>query len=220
MGGAGFVSLVIVVGFGISTVPAAEAAGGEVCAARALWAPRAAGADGAHARLDHIEPIIARLRGQIEAHPDSLGPRCRLVRALFFKAEYVLDDAAEKKRVFDEGKHAGEDALALIRRRAGAAAGKDLANAAPVDLVTYVHGDEDVLECFSWSGANWGKWALVYDFAVYLGQSARACTKLGGKRAFTCVLKRYPNPLLDNLLLETLDKRDHVALLGVGGSRS
>ncbi len=129
--------------------------------ADALWDARAAGATGGVALPGPIDAVIAACRKGIAEAPGSLEPRWRLMRAFYFKGEYVAEAAAQRA-IFDEGKVAGEEALALIRKEAGARAGKPLESASPVELVPFVTGRPDVVAAFYWAGVDWGKWAIVF----------------------------------------------------------
>lgn len=151
-----------------------ETAAREIAAGDAAWARRAEGATGAVAAPGPIQESLAAYRRALEADPESLVARARLMRAIYFDGEHRAQDREEKRRVFDEGRKIGEECLARIRARAGAAAGKNLGSASPVDLVPYVVGDRDVLAAFLWSAVDWGKWALVFGKSAAVRQGAAA----------------------------------------------
>jgi hypothetical protein len=155
--------------------PAARAAGEAVPLETfdAEWARRAEGAAGGRAKEAVAARLVALGRSAVAAQPASLAFRWRLMRALYFQGEHATEGAEAKKAVFEQGKKLGEETLDLIRREAGAAAGKDLSKATPVELVPWVKG-VDVAECFLWSGVNWGKWALVFGKTAAARQGAAA----------------------------------------------
>jgi tetratricopeptide (TPR) repeat protein len=130
--------------------------------ADALWEARAAGATGGVALAGPIDAVIVACRKGIAESPGALDLRWRLMRALYFKGEYAVPDDAAKRAVFDEGKAAGEEALALIRKEAGARTGKSLEGASPVELGPAVSGRPDVVAAFYWASVDWGKWALAF----------------------------------------------------------
>jgi hypothetical protein len=108
------------------------------------------------------------------ALPASLPARWRLMRALYFQGEHATTENGAKRAVFEEGKSLGEETLDLIRKEAGASAGKDFSKATPVELVPFVKGRPDVVPCFLWASVNWGKWALVFGKTAAARQGAAA----------------------------------------------
>ena len=145
-----------------SLCAAAQTPAPRAAEADALWESRAAGATGGTALPGPIDAVIAACRRGIAESPGALDVRWRLMRALYFKGEYAVADEAAKRAVFDEGKVAGEEALALVRKEAAARTGKPLEGASPVDLVPAVSGRPDVVAAFYWASVDWGKWALAF----------------------------------------------------------
>ena len=94
--------------------------------------------------------------------PESPAAHWRLMRALYFRAEYVTNNNLEKKRIFDEGKAIGEETLQHLRQEASRRGGKSMEDANPVELAPLLKDSPDVVACFFWSSANWGGWALVF----------------------------------------------------------
>jgi CheY-like chemotaxis protein len=139
-----------------------------------LWDTRAAGATGGAARPGPIDAVIAACRKGIAEAPGSIDLRWRLMRAFYFKGEYASPDVASKRAIFDEGKAAGEEALALIRKEAGMRAVKQLENATPVELVPFVKEKPDVVAAFYWASVDWGKWALAFGKTAAVKKGAAA----------------------------------------------
>jgi hypothetical protein len=140
----------------------------------AAWARRAEGAAGGTATEGSVGPMVAAGRSAVAADGRSLPARWKLMRALYFKGEHATTGNTAKREVFDEGKRLGEETLDLIRKEAGASAGKDLSKATPVELVPYVKGSSDAAPCFLWAAVNWGKWALVFGKTAAARQGAAA----------------------------------------------
>lgn len=140
----------------------------------AAWARRADGASGGTAGAAAVEAVLAAGRKALTASPSSLPARWRMLRALYFQGEHATVGETAKRTVFEEGKKLGEETLDLIRKEAGAAAGKDLSKATPVELVPYVKGRADVVPCFLWASVDWGKWALVFGKSAAARQGAAA----------------------------------------------
>lgn len=162
----------------VSTVtqrPAAAAPQeGPIAAFDAAWARRAEGARGGTAREAAVAPALAAIRAAVAADPDSLAARWRLMRALYFLGEHATEGDSAKREVFDEGRKLGDATLDLIRRKAGAATGRDLSKASPVELVPHARALPDATPCFLWASVNWGKWALVFGKTAAARQGAAA----------------------------------------------
>jgi len=126
------------------------------------WDSRAEGSQGSNADPREIEQAIAIYREALAEDTSSLAVRWRLIRALFFKGEYTVDDVESKKKIFDEGRVLGEEAVQEIRREAAARAGKDMTKADAVDLAPYFANAPDVVASLFWASASWGKWALAF----------------------------------------------------------
>ena len=156
--------------------PAARAADDVAPLAEAdrLWTQRAEGATGGHAKDAAIEPVIAASRAALAKDPASVAARARLMRALHFKGEFVADDVAKKREIFDEGRKVAEEALDLLRRDASKASGRDLSKADPVELAPALKGREDAVEAFYWAAADWGKWAIAFGKTAAVKQGAAA----------------------------------------------
>jgi hypothetical protein len=139
-----------------------------------LWTLRAEGSEGGHARAAAIDPVIAACRAALAADPGSVAARGRLMRALYFKGEYVADGVEEKRAIFDEGRKAAEEALGLLRREVSKATGKDVGKATPVELAPHLAGRADAVEAFLWAAADWGKWSLAFGKTAAVKQGAAA----------------------------------------------
>lgn len=110
----------------------------------------------------YIDQAVNAYRQALDSEPNSLAARWRLMRAFFFKGEYLTEDKAEKRKIFDEGKAVGEEALRLIHLEASKRTGQSMDRAGPVDLAPVMKDSPDAIATFLWSSANWGQWALVY----------------------------------------------------------
>jgi hypothetical protein len=139
-----------------------------------LWTLRAEGSFGGHARAAAIDPVIAACRAALSAEPDSVAARGRLMRALYFKGEYVADDVVEKRTIFDEGRTSAEEALGLLRRDVSKATAKDFGKASPVALAPQLKGRADAVDAFFWAAADWGKWALAFGKMAAVKQGVAA----------------------------------------------
>ena len=127
-----------------------------------LWAARGEGAESGQVSPARIDAVLAACRRAIELDPESLEGRWRLMRAFYFKGEHTTRVPDEQKRIFDEGKKAGEEAIALIRRKVAAATGRATEKESPVALAPAAKAIPGAAPTFLWAGINWGKWALLY----------------------------------------------------------
>ncbi len=126
------------------------------------WDLRAESSQGSRADSKEIDQAIVVYHQALEVDPESLSVRWRLMRSLFFKGEYLTEDNETKKKIFNEGKSIGEEALRLIRREASKRSGQSMDQAGPVDLAPVMKDSPDAIATFLWSSANWGEWALAY----------------------------------------------------------
>lgn len=138
------------------------------------WSARAEGSRGGTALAGPVGAAIGAYRRAASLAPESIEARWRLMRALYFEGEHVATDVAAKRDVFDAGKKVGEEALAIVRRQAGASAGRSLEKASPVELVPFVKGRRDVTAAFLWAAVDWGKWAIVFGKTAAVKQGAAA----------------------------------------------
>ncbi len=153
------------------------------------WDLRAKGLQGSHGDSKEIDQAIADYRQALDSEPNSLAARWRLMRAFFFKGEYLTEDKAERRKIFDEGKSVGEEALRLIRLEASKRAGQSMDRAGPVDLAPVMKDSPDTIATFLWSSANWGQWALAYGKFQAVRQGA--ATKI--RDLATAVTRMDPN---------------------------
>ncbi len=106
------------------------------------WALRAEGHQGGRAQAANVDAAIAAYQKAVAANPNDLQARWKLLRALRFKGAYVATTNDAKKPIYNEGKKAGQEALAAVTR---------LKASGP-----------DVAEIYLWDAINWGEWALAY----------------------------------------------------------
>ena len=153
---------------------AGSPAEGALAEADRLWAARGEGATSGEVPPARIDPVIAACRKAIEVDPDSLEGRWRLMRALYFKGEHTTRVPEDQKRIFEEGKKAGEEALALIRKKVSSATGRPTDKDGPVALAPAAKAIPGVAATFLWTGVDWGKWALVFGKTAAARQGAAA----------------------------------------------
>lgn len=153
------------------------------------WDLRAEGSQGSKADSKEIDQALSAYRQALALDSGSLAVRWRLMRALYFKAEYTTNNNDEKKKIFDEGKVIGEEALQHIRPEAAQRTGKPMEKADPTELAPLIKETPDVIGCFFWSSANWGGWALA--FGKFQAARQGAAAKI--RDLATAVIQMDPN---------------------------
>src|SRR3990172_3412758 len=115
------------------------------------YAHRDEGASGAQADPARIERALAEYRRALSLDPDSIEARCRLLRAIFFRATFCGAGEDEQRRLFDEARRIADEGIGRLeksRRRpsdqAQVAAWKEVRNAAHL---------------YFWAAVSWGEWA-------------------------------------------------------------
>lgn len=120
----------------------------------AHYARRSEGARGALAATAEIDAARAAYRRALGADPGSAEARWRLVRALFFRAEFCGAGPEEKKRLFEDARDTGEEGVKRIETALARTSGKD----ARLQALRTTPG---ALELHFWTAVAWGQWALA-----------------------------------------------------------
>jgi tetratricopeptide (TPR) repeat protein len=126
------------------------------------WAARATGHQGGRAAAAEVDAAIAAYQRAIAQYPSDLEPRWKLLRAIRFKGAYVASTNADKKTIYDMGKHAGEDAVAIIDRQLTAKGLRSITKATEKEVADAARSIPGAAQIFQWDAANWGEWALAY----------------------------------------------------------
>jgi len=136
------------------------------------WAARAEGHQGGRASATHIDAAIAAYQRAVTQNPNDLEPRSKLLRAIRFKGAYVATTKDEKKKIYDMGKSAGEEALAIIDRQLAAKGLRSVTKATEKEVADAARTLPGAGEVFHWDAVNWGEWALVYGKLAAVRQGA------------------------------------------------
>ncbi len=128
-------------------------AGGLVAEGDALYARRAEGATGARALPGPVEQAIVVYRRAVAAEPDGLAARCRLIRALFFRATFCGMAPEERKGLLEEAKVIGDDGMRRVDARVGKAEG-----AARLQALRRI---PEAVDMHFWTAVAWGEWAVA-----------------------------------------------------------
>jgi hypothetical protein len=128
------------------------------------YARRAEGARGELALPGPVEAAIAGYRRASSLHPTSTEARFRLLRALFFRATFCGAGGEEKRRLFEEARHIGDDGVTRLEKAAAGRKG--------VSRVAALRGMPGAGEVYFWAGVAWGEWALLRSRLAAAGAGA------------------------------------------------
>lgn len=120
------------------------------------WATRAEGHQGSRAAAEPIEKAITAYQDALDLEPGNLDARWKLLRAFYFKGEFVLDDDRQRLALYQRGREVAETGRLLIE--ADYALGKGLFKMEPAEVVRAVGSQTAVAEYCFWAAANWGLW--------------------------------------------------------------
>ncbi|MCP4202402.1 MAG: hypothetical protein GY769_10780 [bacterium] len=119
------------------------------------YARRAEGHTGLWAAPGPISEAIEAYEKALLADPDNQLARTKLLRALFFKGDYVVRDRDTKLRIFERGQAVGEDGITRL------IAGTKLDRAGGKhhdELIEHLRNEPHAAGVYYWSAIHWGLW--------------------------------------------------------------
>jgi tetratricopeptide (TPR) repeat protein len=131
-----------------------------VAAADRAWSRRDVGRAGARASSKRINEAIAGYEKAAES-PSNVEARWKLARALFFRAKYTGLGPKFELAAFLEARGAGEEAIALLRRAAGARGAALSADASPQRVAEALSREPNAAPTYFWTAVAWGEWGLL-----------------------------------------------------------
>lgn len=119
------------------------------------YARRAEGHVGPWADPGPISEAIAAYEEAVAADPDCQLARTKLLRALFFKGDYVLMDPDAQLRVFERGQRLGEESITrlIAGTKLDRRGGKDYSA-----LVQHLQDKPQAAGIYYWAAVHWGLW--------------------------------------------------------------
>lgn len=133
----------------------------ELGRADALWARRAEGQRNAVARPEPVRAAIAGYERAIAAEPRSLEAHWKLLRALWFSADFAGANKAEERSTYEQAHAVAERAFALLAERVGGRETLDdftpEALAARLPEADHRHA----AELYFWHAVNLGAWSRI-----------------------------------------------------------
>lgn len=121
----------------------------------AAWERRGDGVADGYAAAAPIDEAIEAYEQAVEASSSDLEAHWKLMRAIYFKGEFVARTKDDKQQIFARAVEVFQDAVALVEKRAGT---DGLEDAKPAELAKALRGVDHGLEVFFWGAVNWGLW--------------------------------------------------------------
>ncbi|MFT5088627.1 MAG: hypothetical protein ACI906_001256 [Candidatus Latescibacterota bacterium] len=134
--------------------------------ADSLYALRAQGAIGDRAQRQPAIAAIAAYREAVAANPDRIDAHWKLLRALFFEAQYTGHDREERKVLSAQARDQAEESIARIAKAHG---GKKLwEKGTRAQLAAHCNPD-DAAQLYLWSAISWAQWGRASGAASAIG---------------------------------------------------
>jgi tetratricopeptide (TPR) repeat protein len=129
--------------------------------ADALWARRAEGQVNAKARPEPVRAAIAVYEGVLDADPQNLEAYWKLLRALWFSADFATEDVAQERRTYEQAQGVSERAFAALAERVDGA--EALEKLSPEELRSRLPAalHHDAAELYFWHAVNLGAWSRI-----------------------------------------------------------
>ena len=136
--------------------PARAGVAESITAGDQAWDRRAEGHQGRRAAAEPIQLAIDAYRGALDAAPDNLEARWKLLRALYFQGEFVIDDKDERLELFAMGREIADTGRLQIEQHYGMS--EDSLEMKPQEVAAVVGEDSLAAEIYFWSSTHWGLW--------------------------------------------------------------
>jgi tetratricopeptide (TPR) repeat protein len=140
--------------FAAATAAASDRNQSELATAEALWTQRAEGADGSQARAEPVAAAIAAYERAIEADPDDLEARWKLLRAYHFQGDHVLRNRDDRLALYERTRLLADEARTLLVRRAG----QPIDRSETQKLAKALRDEPWAVEIYLQSAIHWGLW--------------------------------------------------------------
>jgi tetratricopeptide (TPR) repeat protein len=134
--------------------------------ADSLYALRADGAEGDRAQRAPATAAITAYREAVAAEPERIDAHWKLLRALFFEAQYTGYNRDERKTLFADARDQAEKSLDLMAKAHG---GKKLWESGSRERLA-AHGDpDDAAQLYLWSAIAWAQWGRAHGAMSAIG---------------------------------------------------
>jgi hypothetical protein len=127
------------------------------------WSNRAEGERDGRPLADPILEAIRSYEAALAARPESLEAHWKLLRALHFAGDFVLEEREERRELFDRGRQVSEQGLELLARQVGSGRRLDELELEVLEPLLDTAGvsSSDVARLHFWAAVNWGAWSRI-----------------------------------------------------------
>lgn len=136
--------------------PIRPAAAESIATGDEAWSRRAEGHRGPRAAAEPIQRAIDAYKQVLDAEPDNLEARWKLLRALYFQGEFVLDDKEARLELFEKGREIADIGRRQIEGKYEMS--EDSLEMKPQEVATAIGEDTLAAEIYFWSSTHWGLW--------------------------------------------------------------
>jgi uncharacterized protein YbjT (DUF2867 family)/tetratricopeptide (TPR) repeat protein len=133
----------------------------ELARADALWARRAEGHVNAVARPEPVRAAIEAYERAIAADPRNLEPYWKLLRALWFSADFASADEAQERRTYEQAQAVSEKAFAVLAERVGGRPALDALTSEALAARLPEADRRDAARLYFWTSVNLGAWSRI-----------------------------------------------------------
>jgi len=120
------------------------------------WTRRAERHHGPRAAPEPIQKAVDAYRISLDAEPENLEARWKLLRALYFQGEFVLDNPDSRLELFEHSRDVADAGVRQIERQHGLR--KNSLKMKPQEVAEAVGKDAMAAEIYFWCAAHWGMW--------------------------------------------------------------
>jgi tetratricopeptide (TPR) repeat protein len=122
----------------------------------AAWDRRADGSLGGEAAAEPIGEAVSAYERALEASPDSVAIRTRLLRALYFQGRFASATGTARRAVYARGRDLAEEGIAQLAAGVGRETPFD--PRAPEQTAAALGGRPESVALFFWAAGHWGLW--------------------------------------------------------------
>lgn len=142
---------------------AAPAFAGAIARGDAAFLRRAEGGSNGRAVSGPIGEAIRAYQEAVTTDPRNLEARWKLLRALHFEGDFVVDEPDAKRRVFDRGRILSEEGVMLLTERLdGGKQPHELSVPSLQEWLTEAAASpHDIAAFYFWSAINWAAWGQL-----------------------------------------------------------
>lgn len=135
----------------------AESQPESVAGADEAWARRAEGSQDRQAAAGPIGEAVAGYERALESSPDSIAIREKLLRALYYQAQFATADGPARRAIHARGRELADEGISRLADELGRSAPFDLRS--PRETAAALAGRPESAALFFWAAGHLGLWA-------------------------------------------------------------